>query len=469
VKRIHLLALVAVVAHFSCTDSPTGPEENEIAEDYSRLTSSLSSQLTNFRGKPFKRSVATVVYTRTEYRNSRERTSDHLSESDRDRINRILRCEGFVRPNDDFFEGYETMLDNDIGGYYEPGTDTIVVVIEDGATTIAEDDSVTMFHELAHALQDQYYDLTALTGQMLSSDERYALQYTIEGEATLLTDCYGYYLYYGYYPTSKTPLYTVYDYYHGVIESRLDSLHTAGEILYAYQPFYWGYYSYGPEFIMANMQGMDFDQIDTKVFQSLPAKTREVLHPDVYNSGDRSGYTIDLRDVTNELDDTFIIYDDDELGEVLTSVLLREWDIEAYKRRAEGLLADRVVVFGNRSVDSLRMIWYTLWESSAKSREFFNTYDDVVGSKRSVTLPVPVQSDSGLTISTNYVHMEQDSNAVIVVEHFSDTALDSWLAKLRSVVPNSRVLAKRGDVARSEYPFVDKARLTRREPGHLSP
>ena len=51
-------------------------------------------------------------------------------------------------------------------GFYVPGTDSLYIILNDTATGLTFDDSVTIFHEFVHALQDQYFDLTNIRGPL---------------------------------------------------------------------------------------------------------------------------------------------------------------------------------------------------------------------------------------------------------------------------------------------------------------
>lgn len=69
-----------------------------------------------------------------------------------------------------------------IGAFYAKGTLWVVEDIRDST----DDLDVTVVHELVHALQDQRWDLRAMTSRAQGIDARLALQYLIEGEARLV-------------------------------------------------------------------------------------------------------------------------------------------------------------------------------------------------------------------------------------------------------------------------------------------
>ena len=78
-------------------------------------------------------------------------------------------------------EFVDTAPDEKLGGWYEPDTGRLVVVLGKGAGFARG----AQLHELFHALQDQAWDLSVLHGTATTTDEEHALQGLIEGEAML--------------------------------------------------------------------------------------------------------------------------------------------------------------------------------------------------------------------------------------------------------------------------------------------
>ena len=85
----------------------------------------------------------------------------------------------FLRPVEPEF--VDQAEDEKLGGWYEPESGRLVVVMGKGT----QFSRGTQLHELFHALQDQAWDLSHLHEQAMSSDETRALQGLIEGEAML--------------------------------------------------------------------------------------------------------------------------------------------------------------------------------------------------------------------------------------------------------------------------------------------
>lgn len=442
--------------------NPEEPKDFEsLKKDAGNLVTSLQGEVASFRGKSFLRNVSVAVYTRDQYA-AIVSSQPTVPAAQRDRYNRVLKCEGLLHENEDYFEGYDSMLINKAGGFYRTGSDTIFIVVENGAVELSGDDSFAVFHELVHAMQDQYYDLQKLEDSVKSSDQYYALMYTFEGEAELLAMYYSYKLYFGYYPSSSYPIMDVFDLLEGDANQVLDSLHGAGEPLMIHQPPYWAYFSYGPKFI-DSVAGMNWSAIDNVIFASLPLKTSEVMHPWMYLN--KNEHVLNINGFIDGLDTTKVLYDVDELGEMLTCVLFREWDFSAYASIASALLTDKMIVFTDSSNDSLRLIWYTLWRDSLSGRNFMTNYSQIIARKRGIVQPVPVQVDTMVVYSdtVNRIYAEQTGNRLFVMENYQPGNRDALIQQLRSI-SNSIAAAKRAAVPGRRYPYVKKLSDRERKP-----
>ncbi len=71
------------------------------------------------------------------------------------------------------------LLTEQVAGYYDPAT-KVLYVMKDGAPEII---SVTISHELVHALQDQHYPLDSAQALKGDNDRQVAMQAVIEGQA----------------------------------------------------------------------------------------------------------------------------------------------------------------------------------------------------------------------------------------------------------------------------------------------
>jgi hypothetical protein len=73
------------------------------------------------------------------------------------------------------------VYEEQVAGYYDPAHKTLYVVPRRGAADLT---TITIQHELIHALQDQYIDLDSLQKSTDDADRRMAAMAVIEGQAT---------------------------------------------------------------------------------------------------------------------------------------------------------------------------------------------------------------------------------------------------------------------------------------------
>lgn len=428
-----------------------------LKREYIRLAGTLQHEVELFRGKPFKRPVTTAVYTLAQYKNIITQTTNTYTPAEKKRYNDIFKAEGLIHRDADYFAGQDSMYANETGGFYKEGSDSIYLILDDTIIDLSYNDSITLFHELIHAEQDQYIGLTTLGNSVSTSDRSYGLQYVLEGEAELLSIYYYYKMFYGSYPSSSGPIMSYFDEVAVWANNELDSMHNAGEPLLLKQPFYWAYYSYGPRFING-VVGMNWSLIDANIYPRLPIKTCVAIHP----AGFPTEYHLDFDTVVSFIDTTFL-YDVDELGEVLMNVLFREWDFPDYLQLAEGLLADNMVAYRTQMSDSVRTGWYTYWQDAAKSATFFTKITSLINMKRNITLPSATQSGDTAVVydAMNKVYIESNAGYVFILENYQSGQLQELITRMRGVKWYVNGSLAKSIVSSRRYPFVDKSKLAK--------
>jgi len=227
---IAIAVSLAFVSGCGSKDKATNPIEGSPLSPLQRsivaTADSIGRQLEVFRGKNFLRPVHVGVFTQSQYATIVGNGSDSTSPADRARYNTILKIEGLLRPNADYFASYDSTMSNETAGFYVPGTDSLYIILADTAKGLAFDDSLTIFHELTHALQDQYFNLTTIdTSRQYSSDQYFAAKFVEEGEAELMEDYYYCRLSYGSYVTPTLPITSLMAQDQVWADQMLDSLH----------------------------------------------------------------------------------------------------------------------------------------------------------------------------------------------------------------------------------------------------
>ena len=94
---------------------------------------------------------------------------------------------GLVPRGTDLIASYLDLAEKDVLGYYEHGRKTFVLL----SHVSSEDVKGVMAHELTHALEDQNYDLDAVSKQAKGDDDRdTAIRAVVEGSATAVMIAY---------------------------------------------------------------------------------------------------------------------------------------------------------------------------------------------------------------------------------------------------------------------------------------
>ncbi|MFB6083611.1 MAG: Hvo_1808 family surface protein [Halorientalis sp.] len=128
------------------------------------------------RNREFRESVPVEIISRAEFRSE---SSPTLPASLRTFDNAKFEAMFFVGEDRSSIRVQRDNRGANVLGYYDPRNDTIKLVSDGGQPTL--EGERTLGHELVHALQDQYHNLTAITAA--TRDESNAQLALIEGEA----------------------------------------------------------------------------------------------------------------------------------------------------------------------------------------------------------------------------------------------------------------------------------------------
>lgn len=114
-----------------------------------------------------------------------------IEQEDLSRIRRRYVALGLLDPKLDVRELLETLMEEELVGYYDP-KERLLAVRDDVARSLGERPKgaelewrATVVHELVHALQDQHLGLGAAIGLTRSTDADNAFGALVEGDATL--------------------------------------------------------------------------------------------------------------------------------------------------------------------------------------------------------------------------------------------------------------------------------------------
>lgn len=147
----------------------------------------LTARVEKLRGRTYKRPVKVELVTPEEARAYFVGRAEKVWPADRVAVDQGVYAQlGLIPPGSDLMKVFLDLLEEQARGYYDPGSDTLFLVkgMQGRAMT------VVMVHELAHALDDQYFDLDALGEKADDDDRSTALSAVVEGSATAVMAAY---------------------------------------------------------------------------------------------------------------------------------------------------------------------------------------------------------------------------------------------------------------------------------------
>ena len=110
----------------------------------------------------------------------RKRIAEDYSAEDLEKERSLLVKLGVLPREYDYVEGTMQILNEQVAGYYDPRDKTLFIA----DWLPPETQQMTMAHELAHALQDQHYELEEiLSGKDQNGDALLARRAIVEGDA----------------------------------------------------------------------------------------------------------------------------------------------------------------------------------------------------------------------------------------------------------------------------------------------
>ncbi len=269
----------------------------------------------------------------------------------------------FIEPDYDLYGALLGLRSEGVLGFYDPEAAEFVVV-NDGALLDAPA-QWTHAHEFVHALQDQHYDLDALTDDSVDSEARAAVRALAEGEAELVQFLY----------------LTQGDYFseaevNEILADMQQSDATLPEdvppILLSNLAFP---YDSGSRFVERLYRAGGFEAIDA-AWANPPRSTEQILHPDRYLAGD-APELVSLAPLTDTLGAGWQQVASDIMGEFfLREYLDQQLPATAAERAAMGWGGDRYAVYWNEATGGLVLALHLVWDTATDAAEFADAYAD---------------------------------------------------------------------------------------------
>lgn len=342
------------------------------------------ARVEQLRGQEFTRDVTVEVLTREQFaERERARSAENPEDPAYNRWNNQVWEALFIVDEDaDISKAFDSLGESLVLGQYFPGDDALLVVSDDPARPVI--DNETLVHELVHALQDQQYNLSAPRYGPPTQDTQLARNGLTEGEADYVTALYVEQCATGWEcvetPPSNAP-------------SPDYSQLNLGVVLVVVQP-----YGDGPAYVDYLVSEEGWDAVDA-AHQDLPQSTERIMH----HRGDDS--IPELR-VVDTARNGWVRYDDeigdggaDTAGEA--SIYIMFW-YQGYRYGNEvvdrstilppdagqydtynltstpsyGWGNDKILPYKNGDEDGY--VWVSTWDSDRDAREFYDAYLQVL-------------------------------------------------------------------------------------------
>jgi hypothetical protein len=373
-----------------------------------RATDEVLQSVSRIRGLEVKQAVKRGLKTRDEIESAvihdlDESNTPEEFESSRKTLIKL----GLIAADFALRDYYVRLLREQVAGFYQPKTQEFYLA---AWLPIAEQ-KIVIAHELVHALQDQHFNLRRFEKWPKGdSDAEVAAHALIEGDATVVM--YQYVFDQQGRAVDMKVLGALIDMLKADTEidpKKYPTLAQAPAVLRESLQFP---YSYGASFVHAMMKSRPINDLNL-AYTRLPASTEQILHPERYLSFDKP-VKIEMMSLAEK---EWKQVDADVNGEFGYQVMLAEFiGKERALPAAAGWGGDRYALYENSRTGALMIAQYTVWDSEADAREFFNAYSQRTR-KRYKTDPAE-SSASRIVFNTSegLVAMEMRGSDVVILE-----------------------------------------------------
>lgn len=330
----------------------------------------------------------------------------------------LLTLLGVIAPSVDLEELLLNLYAEEIAGFYDP-EEAAFYIVEDEEYTAS--DQMVVAHEYVHALQDQHYDLEAMTTEAQSADQRRAFDALVEGDATLAMSLYASY---------HIPLVDQMESVSkaGGLES--DALDTSPAYIRGMELFP---YQDGLFFVASLYDSGGWEAVDA-AYEDPPQSTEQVLHPERYRKDDEP-QEVSLSALPDNLTDGWQEVESDVLGELGLRLTLAQYVGPAGASvAAKGWGGDRYVLLQQGSEGPYALALRTSWDDQEEAVEFWELYQVYMAHRRDYV--EGVEDLVGEVVSHQwqgegtYIHARQNGRHVDIIVGPDQETVDQILTAL---------------------------------------
>jgi len=336
---------------------PPLPSDSKAALDI------IDDQVAELRGLEFRQPVTFTLMTAAELRQNIEEdfAEDWSPDEARDGVITLAAFD-LIDPDFDLYNHYLDLYSEQIAGYYDTEEKTLYVISNDDALNVTQ--RVTLAHELAHALQDQHFDLSQFENEgedeAVDTEADFAFRALVEGEATLLEQQYLQHL-------------APHDFVRMAGEiAEIDTtvLDKTPLVIAEGQIFP---YREGLTFAQNLYQQGGWAAVN-EAYAEPPVSTEQILHPDRYRADDLP-QVVSLPPLTGTLGSGWRQVDEDVFGEFYLRLHLNtHLSPTVTLPAAEGWGGDRYTVYHHPQADTVAAVLHTVWDTPADAIQFQAAY-----------------------------------------------------------------------------------------------
>lgn len=376
------LALTLALGLFSMSAASDAQDETP-DETIEQRVARISDKVAELRSLQFRHPVSASVQTPEEFvRFARDEIESAYGAERLQSMSQAYQLMSLLDPGVDLLTAYLDAMRGLIGGFYSSQAGTLYVMSEFEHGGMGD---VILAHELAHALDDQYFDLEQMRQRVLAnSDQEFALASVVEGSAMAVMNSY-----------------VVSGLMQGFLQidpgASMDVMSRQTEMLGEVPPFIAVSlvlpYSEGVKFLGKEAQPALVTTPDTtasnQALKNLPQSSEQILHPEKYWNAELRDdpVHIDLSDFSQTLGPDWKLMESNTLGELGIYLLtetepLSVMDMVATSQggwtnpAATGWGGDRYQLYAGPH-GKLVMVWFSLWDSAQDRDEFLQTLWEV--------------------------------------------------------------------------------------------
>lgn len=254
-----------------------------------------------------------------------------------------------------------------VAGFYDHEDQSMNVILMSG--DLPEDhlpiaESVFYSHEYVHALQDQHFDLKALTDMIDESDNsdfQLAIVSLVEGDASqVMTD-------YVIAIAQEDPV-AVLEAMAAIDAEIPDSVPAviSDEFLF---PYFQGQF-----FVTDIIREQGWEGINEAYTNNLPQSTEHIYHPDRYLAGDMP-IDVDVPDMSDLLGDKWRLAQDTRVGEFyLRQHLNTQFRMSVAEDMTTGWGGDHMKLYVDDAIGDIVWVLYQVWDTPEDATEFAELY-----------------------------------------------------------------------------------------------